>query len=332
MLTKRHGLYLGGKADAKNRAKLESWGVTHILNVTPEKDVGVKSGVPNYFPRAFSYKRVSVYDAGSADLLRYAAGVADFVRAGLHHGSVLVHCRQGMSRGPTCVLFFLVRDVPGLTTDDALRTVREKRSVANPIPAFVAQVRAWETRCVARRRGGPTTTTRQAIIGPDPPPSRTDDEQRRGKAIGPALPPQKKMGPSLPETTTSITGDSKRSVATIGPALPPKKMDPRLPKTGPTTTATVGDLKRDERTIGPAPSPSIENAARSDDSTEPTLTSPPRPLPREGSSNRTGAKREIDEATTPSASPEKKRRTNVVVVGPSPLPSTPNATSSVVKP
>jgi hypothetical protein len=39
---KPHGLYLGGKVDAKSRSKLEGWGITHILNVTPEKEAGVK--------------------------------------------------------------------------------------------------------------------------------------------------------------------------------------------------------------------------------------------------------------------------------------------------
>ena len=39
---KRHGLYLGSKGDAKSRSKLEAWGVTHILNMTPEKEAGIK--------------------------------------------------------------------------------------------------------------------------------------------------------------------------------------------------------------------------------------------------------------------------------------------------
>jgi len=36
------GLYLGGQKDAKNRDKLQKWGVTHILNVTPEKESGIE--------------------------------------------------------------------------------------------------------------------------------------------------------------------------------------------------------------------------------------------------------------------------------------------------
>ena len=40
--TRRNSVYLGGKVDAKSRSKLENWGVTHILNVTPEKEAGIK--------------------------------------------------------------------------------------------------------------------------------------------------------------------------------------------------------------------------------------------------------------------------------------------------
>ena len=39
---RRKGLYLGGQKDAKSREKLNKWGVTHILNVTTEKDSGVQ--------------------------------------------------------------------------------------------------------------------------------------------------------------------------------------------------------------------------------------------------------------------------------------------------
>ncbi len=38
----RPGLYIGGKKDAKNLEKLRQWNVTHIVNMTPEKDVNVK--------------------------------------------------------------------------------------------------------------------------------------------------------------------------------------------------------------------------------------------------------------------------------------------------
>ena len=39
---RRHGLYLGGKVDAKSRDKLERWGVSHILNATPPKEGSIQ--------------------------------------------------------------------------------------------------------------------------------------------------------------------------------------------------------------------------------------------------------------------------------------------------
>lgn len=39
---KRHGLYLGGKAEAKDKEKLKRWGVTHVLNVTPPKEGSIQ--------------------------------------------------------------------------------------------------------------------------------------------------------------------------------------------------------------------------------------------------------------------------------------------------
>ena len=41
----RPGLYLGGKDDAQDQQKLERWRVTHILNVTPPKEVAVKVSI-----------------------------------------------------------------------------------------------------------------------------------------------------------------------------------------------------------------------------------------------------------------------------------------------
>ena len=37
-----HGIYIGGKDDAKNKTALKQHGVTHILNMTPEKDSSIQ--------------------------------------------------------------------------------------------------------------------------------------------------------------------------------------------------------------------------------------------------------------------------------------------------
>jgi hypothetical protein len=47
---RRHGLYVGGSADAKDLTKLQRWNVSHILNMTPTKDSGLQVGVIILFP------------------------------------------------------------------------------------------------------------------------------------------------------------------------------------------------------------------------------------------------------------------------------------------
>ena len=141
---KRPGLYIGKKKDAKNLEKLRQWNITHILNMTPEKDVNVKvktallafvvaillvshllhfvllsettqAGVPNYFEKkaapAFLYKRIAVYDSptSATSILDSADDIVSFISKGLLHGGVLVHCQQGVSRSTTAAAMYLIR-------------------------------------------------------------------------------------------------------------------------------------------------------------------------------------------------------------------------------
>lgn len=108
---RRPGIYLGGKADAKNKDKLLARNVTHVLNLTPSKETNIQAGVPNYFETSFIYKRVPVYDASTSVsvLLEAADSICSFIATALCHGSVLVHCQRGVSRSVTAVLFYLMR-------------------------------------------------------------------------------------------------------------------------------------------------------------------------------------------------------------------------------
>ena len=78
----------------------------------------MKGGVPNYFEkdqggsssrRRITYKRIAVYDSATSDLLSHADSIVGFIASGMHQGSVLVHCKEGVSRSTTCVIFFLMR-------------------------------------------------------------------------------------------------------------------------------------------------------------------------------------------------------------------------------
>ncbi|KAL7456354.1 hypothetical protein ACHAWC_007878, partial [Mediolabrus comicus] len=141
--TSRHNLYLGGKVDAKSLATLKQRNILRILNVTPAKEAGITAGVPNYFESIIKYKRISVYDASTSDLLSHADEIVNFISSGLHHGSVLVHCQRGVSRSATAVIFFLIRRA-NMTYDQGLQLCKQRRSVVDPIQAFCEQLKQYE--------------------------------------------------------------------------------------------------------------------------------------------------------------------------------------------
>jgi protein-tyrosine phosphatase len=115
----RPGLYVGGKADAKDLDKLIQRNITHILNVTPAKETGIEAGVPNYFERSssvtFHYKRIPIFDSALAvsDLRDQTDTICDFIANALecHQSSILIHCQQGVSRSVTAALLYLIRYV-----------------------------------------------------------------------------------------------------------------------------------------------------------------------------------------------------------------------------
>lgn len=107
----RPGIYLGGRADAKNKDRLLDRNVTHILNLTPTKEASIQAGVPNYFASLFTYHRVPIYDASTSVTLLsdQADSINRFIATALCHGSILVHCQRGVSRSAAAVLFYLMR-------------------------------------------------------------------------------------------------------------------------------------------------------------------------------------------------------------------------------
>lgn len=58
-------------------------------------------------------------------------------------GNVLVHCNAGVSRSGAIVVSYVMKN-KGLSYDDALAFLREKRKKVTPNTAFEKQLREWE--------------------------------------------------------------------------------------------------------------------------------------------------------------------------------------------
>mmetsp|Transcript_4123 Transcript_4123/g.5989 ORF Transcript_4123/g.5989 Transcript_4123/m.5989 type:complete len:273 (-) Transcript_4123:90-908(-) len=236
---RRNSVYLGSKSDAKDRSKLERFGVTHILNVTPEKEAGIKAGVANFFEKkkVFTYRRISVYDNATSDLLQYAPSIVSFISNALHYGSILVHCQRGVSRSTTCVLFYLMNKV-GMDLDNALALVKQRRPEADPIPAFLEQLKRYEGECKdlglikkdSCDNGGDGNGVSNASTSSKASNDASGKRQGRGDGtnlkkrkadgaqitIGPSRGP---VGPQQQQKVKKILGPSRGP--SIGPTLPP---------------------------------------------------------------------------------------------------------------
>lgn len=152
------------------------------------------------------YRRIPVYDTATSDLLLQADAIVGFISSGLHHGSVLVHCKEGVSRSTTCVIFFLMRKL-GMTYADAFELCKRKRPVAQPIPSFVDQCQKYEHKCRKLgviQSGDSLEKKKRKIMGPS-----------IGPAIGPPMGPS--IGPELPSAAAQERSTDKPNGADIDP-------------------------------------------------------------------------------------------------------------------
>ena len=87
---------------------------------------------------------IPVNDNEDVDILAHAEKALSFIHAILTAGgSVLVHCKQGVSRSSTIVLLYLMK-YKMMTLCDAYQLLRERRSTVRPNIGFWAQLIAYE--------------------------------------------------------------------------------------------------------------------------------------------------------------------------------------------
>lgn len=129
-------LFLGNERNAKDLTWLRNKGITHIVNITQE--------VPNYFPTKFGYLNLKIDDTPSqADKLsKNLYQISLFIESVINSGGkVLVHCRAGISRSASTVIYYLMKKYK-VPYNEALKYVREKRWIVNPNPGFVKILRS----------------------------------------------------------------------------------------------------------------------------------------------------------------------------------------------
>jgi len=133
------GLYLGDKRAATDLDLLSKLELSHILSVdlVPLPQV-VTSAFPN-----MAILQVNVADMVNEDLLSHFEKSNKFIKEGIHHGNVLVHCYHGVSRSTTLVLAYLMKSKKW-SLARALDEVKAKRPIICPNEGFINQLELYE--------------------------------------------------------------------------------------------------------------------------------------------------------------------------------------------
>jgi len=139
-------VFLGGLDSATNMALLQHLRITHIILAIGE--------MKPHYPKTFSY--LTLYDAKDSpnfDFSVYFDECAQFIEDGRSAGGVLIHCRAGISRSPTIVVAYMMKQFR-MRYDEAIRVVTSKRSQALPNNGFREQLMQYEVKLFDMYLGG----------------------------------------------------------------------------------------------------------------------------------------------------------------------------------
>jgi protein-tyrosine phosphatase len=129
-------VFLGSQYNKVGLKKLKKLGVTAIVNMR------IHSVYPNAQFKGFKYLHLPTIDNTPPPMEDLIKG-ADFIDQEIKHGGkVYIHCRQGLGRGPTMTLAYLLKK--GLTFDDALAMVKGVRPFIDPRPEQIQRLKELE--------------------------------------------------------------------------------------------------------------------------------------------------------------------------------------------
>ena len=129
-------LFLGRQYNLIGLKKLKDLGVTAIVNMRMHNtyDDAIHEGI--------KYLHLPTVDNTPPPLEVLIKG-ADFIDKEIKNsGIVYVHCRQGLGRGPTMAMAYLIKT--GMTYNEAYALVRKVRVFINPRPGQIQKLKELE--------------------------------------------------------------------------------------------------------------------------------------------------------------------------------------------
>lgn len=130
---------IGSQDVAHDKSSLDSYGVTHILNLDNE--------IENKYEDDYNYKNINIQDRPDFVLDNIFEDCFDFIDDGRHYGNVLVHCSGtiGLSRSTSiCIAYLMNKEKQKF--DEAFNNVKEARSFVKPSEGFLKQLKEYEVK------------------------------------------------------------------------------------------------------------------------------------------------------------------------------------------
>merc|ERR1712032_278683 len=120
---------------ASDKQKLKELGITSILICA--------SYIEPTFPEDFTYKILEVHDLPDFDIAEYFEESYNFIKDEINKGKILIHCAAGLSRSPTFVTSYLMRENKW-TFEDSYRFVKKAKPSININYGFIDQLKEYE--------------------------------------------------------------------------------------------------------------------------------------------------------------------------------------------
>ncbi len=129
-------LFLGSQYTLLGLKKLKALGITGIVNMRMHAQYSESAY------EGFNYLHLPTPDNTPPSMEILIKG-ADFADAEIKRGGkVYIHCRQGLGRGPTMTIAYLIKS--GLTFADAFALVKKVRPFIDPRPEQVERLKELE--------------------------------------------------------------------------------------------------------------------------------------------------------------------------------------------
>ncbi|MEJ7558658.1 MAG: dual specificity protein phosphatase [Pedobacter sp.] len=130
-------LFLGSQYTLMGLRRMKALGITAIINM---REHSVYSEAQY---EGFKYLHLPTIDNTPPELSVLTEG-ADFADHEIANGGkIYIHCRQGLGRGPTMTIAYLLKT--GLSYQDAFALVKKVRTFINPRPSQIKRLKELET-------------------------------------------------------------------------------------------------------------------------------------------------------------------------------------------